>query len=441
MAGTKKILLVEDDNNLREIYGARLQAEGYDIVAAPDGENALAMAVKEKPDLIISDVMMPKISGFDMLDILRNAPETKNTKVIMMTALSQAEDKARADKLGADLYLVKSQVTLEDVAKAVHKILDDDQAEQEQVPAAAAEESQADSNPEPQSETPAASPPPEPVSAPSVATVTEPPKEEQSQPEPLPEPAKNEATQETPVVEQPAQDTPPIVAPPNPDPVQQDPPSTTSTQIDVKAVEEKPPAVVEQTQTENTPPQSQDIATPTAPEELAVEPNLAQALEEEEKAVQKKIENFENAVPDLAQPPEAKASVETQQPTQGNEKTAPEAPKPADEKVTKPSEEPTVQDQATTNNPTQQSQPTEAQSKAEDPLDDKPKKRVIEPLNDPTKGPDMDKLLAKEEENQAAPVSETNEIITPKAGEGSDQPAQPPQASKAQSDDLGKISL
>lgn len=122
-----KIMLVEDDNNLREIYEARLLAEGYEIVSAKDGEEALAMAVKEKPDLIISDVMMPKISGFDMLDILRSTPETKNTKVIMMTALSQAEDKARADKLGADRYLVKSQVTLEDVAKVARDVLAGDE--------------------------------------------------------------------------------------------------------------------------------------------------------------------------------------------------------------------------------------------------------------------------------------------------------------------------
>ena len=118
-----KIMLVEDDNNLREIYGARLLAEGYEIVSAKDGEEALAIAVKEKPDLIISDIMMPKISGFDMLDILRSTPETKETKVIMMTALSQAEDKERAGKLGADRYLVKSQVTLEDVAKAAAEVL------------------------------------------------------------------------------------------------------------------------------------------------------------------------------------------------------------------------------------------------------------------------------------------------------------------------------
>ena len=118
-----KIMLVEDDTNLLEIYGARLLAEGYEVVSAKDGEEALAMAVKEKPDLIISDIMMPKISGFDMLDILRSTPETKNAKVIMMTALNQAEDKERADKLGADRYLVKSQVTLEDVAQAAKEAL------------------------------------------------------------------------------------------------------------------------------------------------------------------------------------------------------------------------------------------------------------------------------------------------------------------------------
>lgn len=126
-----KIMLVEDDNNLREIYEARLLAEGHEIVSARDGEEALALAVREKPDLIISDVMMPKISGFDMLDILRSSPETKNTKIIMMTALSQIEDKDRADKLGADRYLVKSQVTLEDVIRVSQELLEGPVAESE----------------------------------------------------------------------------------------------------------------------------------------------------------------------------------------------------------------------------------------------------------------------------------------------------------------------
>ena len=118
-----KVMLVEDDNNLREIYQARLIAEGYDIIAAKDGEEALALAVKEKPELVLLDVMMPKVSGFELLDILRGTESIRNTKVIMMTALSQAEDKARAEKLGANRYLVKSQVTLEDMAKAVQDVL------------------------------------------------------------------------------------------------------------------------------------------------------------------------------------------------------------------------------------------------------------------------------------------------------------------------------
>lgn len=119
-----KILLVEDDNNLREIYSARLEAEGYEIFSASDGEEALAIAVKQRPDLIISDVMMPKISGFDMLDILRSTPETKDVKVIVMTALSQEEDRQRGEQLGADRYLVKSQVTLDDVVSMTRELLE-----------------------------------------------------------------------------------------------------------------------------------------------------------------------------------------------------------------------------------------------------------------------------------------------------------------------------
>lgn len=120
-----KILLVEDDKSLREIYGVRLLAEGYQIISAGDGEQALAMAVKERPDLIISDVMMPKISGFDMLDILRSTPETKDLKVIMMTALSSEDQRARGEALGANRYLVKSQVGIEDVVRTVHDLLGD----------------------------------------------------------------------------------------------------------------------------------------------------------------------------------------------------------------------------------------------------------------------------------------------------------------------------
>ncbi len=120
-----KVMIVEDDDSLREIYGIRLAADGYGVVSAHDGEEALAVAVKERPDLIISDVMMPKISGFDMLDILRSTPETANIKVIMMTALSSDDQRNRGESLGADRYLVKSQVGIEDVVNVVHEVLND----------------------------------------------------------------------------------------------------------------------------------------------------------------------------------------------------------------------------------------------------------------------------------------------------------------------------
>ncbi|MGH7196301.1 MAG: response regulator transcription factor [Candidatus Saccharimonadales bacterium] len=120
-----KIMLVEDDKSLREIYGVRLLAEGYDIVSAGDGEEALAIAIKERPALIITDVMMPKISGFDMLDILRSTTETRTIKVIVMTALSSEDQRMRGEQMGADRYLVKSQVGIEDVVRVVHEVLGD----------------------------------------------------------------------------------------------------------------------------------------------------------------------------------------------------------------------------------------------------------------------------------------------------------------------------
>ncbi len=121
-----KILLVEDDINLREIYAARLSAENYQVVTASDGEEALAVAVREKPHLILLDIMMPKISGFDVLDILRSTPATKQTKVIMLTALSQKSDQLRGEQLGVNKYLVKSQITLEDVVQTIKELIGED---------------------------------------------------------------------------------------------------------------------------------------------------------------------------------------------------------------------------------------------------------------------------------------------------------------------------
>lgn len=115
----KKILLVEDDDSLASVYVTRLEAEGFVVKRVPNGEDALAAAVNMRPDLILLDVMMPKVSGFDVLDILRNSPDTANVKVVMLTALSQEVDKQRAEELGVDDYLVKSQVVIADVVERI----------------------------------------------------------------------------------------------------------------------------------------------------------------------------------------------------------------------------------------------------------------------------------------------------------------------------------
>ncbi len=119
MEPKKKILLVEDDTALASVYKSRLELEGFEVDQVGNGELALSRVVEYKPDLVVLDAMMPKVNGFDVLDIIRNTPETTNVRVIMLTALSQPKDKERAEALGADDYLVKSQVVIGDVVDRI----------------------------------------------------------------------------------------------------------------------------------------------------------------------------------------------------------------------------------------------------------------------------------------------------------------------------------
>lgn len=117
------ILLVEDDEELASVYRARFEAEGFATAWAENGELALARVTESKPDLILLDIMMPRVSGFDVLDILRNTPQTQHAKIVMMSALSSDKDIAKAKSLGVDDYLVKSQVAMADVVHIVKKHL------------------------------------------------------------------------------------------------------------------------------------------------------------------------------------------------------------------------------------------------------------------------------------------------------------------------------
>ena len=119
MIRKSRILLVEDDIGLATAYQTRLEAEDFDVRHCGDGEAALKMAVEYQPDLILLDIMMPKLSGFDVLDILRNSPETRHIKIIILTALGLPSDRQRAKDLGADDYLIKSQAVVADVIRRI----------------------------------------------------------------------------------------------------------------------------------------------------------------------------------------------------------------------------------------------------------------------------------------------------------------------------------
>lgn len=121
----KKILIVEDDVALRNVYEMRLKIEGYDIIVSGDGEEGLSLAVKEKPDLVLLDLMMPKISGMDVLDILKSTPETKKIPVLILTALTQDSVKTKGYVFGADDFMVKSESKLEEIVGKVKSLLKD----------------------------------------------------------------------------------------------------------------------------------------------------------------------------------------------------------------------------------------------------------------------------------------------------------------------------
>lgn len=117
------ILVVDDDENLTKLYDAALSARGFKVITANDGETALSTAEKEKPTLIMLDIMMPQIHGLNVLDILKATPETKDTKIIMLTALGDEQTKEKALECGAFDYIVKSEVNMAEVLERIEKAL------------------------------------------------------------------------------------------------------------------------------------------------------------------------------------------------------------------------------------------------------------------------------------------------------------------------------
>jgi len=114
-----KLLIVDDDMTLRELYEERMKAEGFIIVSASDGEEAIAKATSEKPSVILLDIMMPKINGIDVMKMLREKEETANIPIIILTALIQEIDKVKGMMKPYDGYLIKSEIMPKDVVAKV----------------------------------------------------------------------------------------------------------------------------------------------------------------------------------------------------------------------------------------------------------------------------------------------------------------------------------
>ncbi|MGH9533288.1 MAG: response regulator transcription factor [Terriglobales bacterium] len=121
--GPIRILIVEDEDLIRDTYARRLAHEGYQVEAARNGREALALARQGLPQLILLDAMLPDLSGFEVLKALRADPRFLTTPVVLFTNLSQHIDKHQAARLGATDYWVKSEVSPADVAAKVQRLL------------------------------------------------------------------------------------------------------------------------------------------------------------------------------------------------------------------------------------------------------------------------------------------------------------------------------
>lgn len=104
-----RVLIVDDDQTLCDMYAERLQVEGFEVIVAYNGEEGAAKAVEYLPDVILLDLMMPKVNGFNTLEILKSTQETKDIPVLLLTALIQEENKQRGLQAGAEDYIIKSE--------------------------------------------------------------------------------------------------------------------------------------------------------------------------------------------------------------------------------------------------------------------------------------------------------------------------------------------
>ena len=119
--GKKTILLVEDDTMISSMYGTKFEQSNFEVLMANNGADGLELALANKPDLILLDIIMPQLDGFTVLEKLKADPKTKNIPVILLTNLGTEEDIKKGQELGAKDYLVKANLTPAEVLDKVKK--------------------------------------------------------------------------------------------------------------------------------------------------------------------------------------------------------------------------------------------------------------------------------------------------------------------------------
>ncbi len=117
----KNILIVEDDEFLRGLIGKKLQSEGFTVSAAADGEKAIEKIKEEKPDLVLLDLLLPGVDGFEVLSKIKSNPATSKISVIILSNLGQKEEIEKGLKLGASDYLIKAQFTTDEILEKIKK--------------------------------------------------------------------------------------------------------------------------------------------------------------------------------------------------------------------------------------------------------------------------------------------------------------------------------
>ncbi len=121
MSEKKFILLVEDDEFLAELYANKLQLEGFGVGLAADGEKGLKMIKEKHPDLVLLDIVLPKMDGFEVLKKMKADKESKEIPVILLTNLSQKDEVKKGLDLGATDYLIKAHFMPSEVIKKIKK--------------------------------------------------------------------------------------------------------------------------------------------------------------------------------------------------------------------------------------------------------------------------------------------------------------------------------